>query len=125
LLTPDTTHWGVEKIDIAILAPVPVGHRVEVRWYQEESAGLFSTKTKEFPHAPMVRDLDTGIEYLPDWLVRLSDGKRPGIPLEVADSPHGQCKMVRVLKGKVVRCRIISRIWADFDLQTHLEIEPA
>lgn len=46
-----------------VCAPVPVGHRVEVSWLDQEGGGFFGSPSKRLAH---VVDLDTGVTYMTD-----------------------------------------------------------
>jgi hypothetical protein len=51
---------------MAFLAPIPVGHRVEVRVYLVDTA-VFSTHLEPAYQAPLVIDHDAGIVYGHGW----------------------------------------------------------
>jgi hypothetical protein len=48
-------------LELPIVAPIPVGHRVEVRVYLSE--GLFSKRLTPDEYWPLVIDHDTGVVY--------------------------------------------------------------
>lgn len=117
----------MEEVVVVYQAPVPVGHRVEIRWYQQTKEGLFGgKKTKERPFEPVIKDLDTGIEYLTDFLPGANTGgKLPDIPLRVDLDALKTGEVTRTLVGRVVSCQVVTiRGFSDYDVQTHLMIEP-
>lgn len=105
-------------------APIPVGHRVEVRWYARVSAGLFGGRDEETAeHQPIVVDLDTGIEYASDHAYEQDGGgKRFSEPIRLAGEPSGE--IVEKVTGTVKACRVIHvRRYSELDVQTDLHIE--
>jgi hypothetical protein len=44
------------------IAPIPVGHRIEVRTYYVET-GVFTKKREPDFNRPLITDLDTGVVY--------------------------------------------------------------
>ncbi len=116
---------AVHKIDVVYPAPVPVGHRVRITWYEIETRGFFGGKESK-AHEPWIIDLDTGVEYLSDRLVGRSGAKFPDQPVDVADDAKTSATAVRTLEGRVTRCRVVSvRSFSEFDVQTHLLVEDA
>ena len=114
----------MEELVVLYAVPIPVGHRVEVRWYAQVSSRLFGG-TAETPreHEPQIVDLDTGIEYASDHAYAGGEGKRPDTPLELA--PTITAAPGRVLRGVVRACRVIHvRRFSELDVQTYLTIEP-
>jgi hypothetical protein len=114
----------METVTVIYSAAIPVGHRIEVRWFEASSAGVFGTKTEEQPHQPLVRDIDTGIEYMGDWMLKHAGSKRPKRALEVDEHVKKELEVVRTLVGTVRRCRVVTVAWSDYDVQTHLDVEP-
>ncbi len=105
-------------------APIPVGHRVEVTWYGESSCKLFGgSKTTVREYEPIIRDLDTGVEYASDFVYGTGSSKKPDTPLEV--SAEVQAEEIESVRGRVVACRVVTlRGFSDYDVQTELTIEP-
>lgn len=103
-------------------APIPVGHRVELHFY-ERDLGFFSVGFREQRDTPLVRDLETGIEYAPVWLFKHD-------PLEILD--HGPARAheltpgvqpTRSLVGRVVACRVLTGlVGADWAIFTYLTV---
>ena len=49
------------ELVVVLVAPVPVGHRVEVCFLRRRVSGLFSNTLVEADHQPMITDLDSGV----------------------------------------------------------------
>jgi hypothetical protein len=116
----------MHHIVVLYAAPIPVGHRVELRWYEQVSTGLLGGKNETArEHEPVLVDLDTGIEYASDHAYGQTDSmKRPDQPITVASQPVGE--PVQILTGRVKACRVIHvRRYRDIDVQTDLLIDPA
>jgi hypothetical protein len=112
------------RVLMVYAAPIPVGHRVELRRYVYEWKGLFGSGREDRPYEPIVYDLDTGIEYASDHAYECTTSiKAPDQPVALAPAPRGQ--VVAVLRGVVRACRVLHlRRWQGFDVQTELDIEP-
>jgi hypothetical protein len=115
----------MEYVTCIYCAPIPVGHRVEVRWFEASSAGVFGTKTASQPDMPLIKDLETGVEYLGDWLYNHNGTKRSKRALAIDEHIKKELQVVRTLVGTVSRCRVVTVAWSEYDIQTHLDIEPA
>lgn len=116
---------GMQKIVVIYQAAVPVGHRVEVVWYQRVTGGLFGESRQDRPHEPVITDLDTGIVYLSDRLLITPGFKRPKEPFDVSEGLSSESREVRRLRGVVRACRVITiRSFADVELQTELTVAP-
>lgn len=112
--------------DVVVLyaAPIPVGHRVEIRWYVQVSSRLFGGD-KETPRdaEPVIVDLDTGIEFASDHAYTSGGMKRPDEPVDLSTTPTGEPSTI--LRGTVRTCRVIHvRRFSELDVQTYLSIEP-
>ena len=86
-------------------APIPVGHRVEITWFEQETTRLFGGNTRERFEHPMVRDLETGIVYQTTRMVsdtRAVYHDRVEYPLE----PLLDAGETRI--AKVTGCRVLS-----------------
>jgi hypothetical protein len=112
------------------VAPIPVGHRVELQFFEEAGSGGLFKKGEANLHEPMVRDLDTGVIYASHWhfvdrasITQTSYFTKvnayPPAPLP-ALKPAG-----RVL-GRVLACRVITECMGSqiFKVQTTLTIAP-
>lgn len=114
----------METLTLLFAAPIPVGHRVEVRWYAVTTAGLFSRSHQERAHEPVVTDLDTGVEYLSDFVLQGPGIKHANQPVAL-DPARRIGEEVRVLRGRVRGCRVVTvRAFSEIDLQTYLVVEP-
>jgi hypothetical protein len=58
-----------EQIVVDCIAPIPVGHMVEVRVFKEPAKGFLSRRAdaKYQVHHPWVRDLETKVEHRVYW----------------------------------------------------------
>ena len=104
-------------------APIPVGHRVEVRWYTQVSSRLFGGD-KETPrdHEPVIVDLDTGIEFASDHAYTSGGMKHPDQPVDL--SPTATADPSTILRGTVRACRVVHiRRFSELDVQTHFSID--
>jgi hypothetical protein len=114
------------KVVVVYAVPIPVGHRITMRWYRHDSTGLFGgKKTKQRDYEPVIIDHDTGIEWMSDFAHDGGDGmKRPDTPIGMADVPNGGFEVEREIAGRVTACRVVHvRAYSEIDVQTHLEIE--
>ena len=114
----------MESVVAIYPAAIPVGHRVEVHWYLASTDGVFGPKTEEQPHQPLIKDLDTGIEYMGDWVLSHAGTKRAKRALEISEHLRHELEPTRVLIGTVRRCRVVTVAWSEYDVQTHLDVEP-
>ncbi len=113
------------RIVVVQVAPVPVGHRVEVVWYEEVSRGLAGQeRVDDRPHQPLIRDLDTGVEYVTDWTLGTSRRRRPDAPYETGEGPRADLRVQRRVTGVVRRCQLVTiRGFPELEVQTHLEVD--
>jgi len=96
----------VVSVHFAGLAPIPVGHEVEVRTFSREE-GLFSKTLEHKADEPLIVDIDTGVTYGQDWHFQeihayVSGEVRPDLPLEVRSDLHEQERW----RGTVTACRV-------------------
>lgn len=96
----------METIEILFAAPIPVGHRVEVRWFEAPIGGFFGTKAEVRPHEPKLVDLDTGVTYAPGWMYAASEGVRPLKAQALLPEMRSGLREARVLVGVVKACRV-------------------
>ncbi len=90
---------------LSFLAPVPVGHRVTVTFYELKAgrlSGLFGGQTKGY----VVGDLETGIEYSPAflWQSEVADGQ-PIYSSQLEKNVH----CTGTMEGLVTHCRVVSQ----------------
>jgi hypothetical protein len=110
------------ELDVMLVAPVPVGHRVRVTFYVTERRGLFGGSREELPHEPVVQDLDSGVVYCSERPFVHENVKRPYVPLAVESTPRGTVD--RVVEGVVRGCRVLTvRGFSEIDVQTRLLVE--
>ena len=100
-----------QAIRVAAAVPIPVGHRVEVRWFSYEQSTFFSSTPEVRELAiPLIVDLDTGIEYTSGEHHNAHNSATPGriveVPLEVLPALKLRVK----LQGVVRRC--VVTVWA-------------
>ncbi|KAB2886337.1 MAG: hypothetical protein F9K40_22125 [Kofleriaceae bacterium] len=114
----------MRNVLVLYAAPIPVGHRVELRWYTQVSSGLFGgSKETARELEPVIVDLDTGIEFASDHAYTGGGVKRPDEPVEISPVVTGEPSSV--LRGTVRACRVIHvRRFSELDVQTYLSIEP-
>lgn len=112
-------------LHLPFLATVPVDHRVELRYYDQDRQGLLNVKKVSHPD-PVVVDLDSGIEYGPDWLYEDREAYHHEIE-PYPDEPGAPFTLRTTLTGRVTRCRVITEVYtsAIFDnrIITTLEVE--
>jgi hypothetical protein len=112
------------RVVFVYAAPIPVGHRVEIRWIRRTSKGLFGgVSAEERAAEPIVRDLDTGIEWVSDHAHVLESGvKHPDQPVALSNEPVGETS--HFLRGVVRACRVVHiRRFSNLDVQTELLVE--
>lgn len=125
------------KIEILGPIPIPVGHRVSVRWFHRKNKGLFGGVTEEsHPTQPLIEDLDTGIVHSFDWLYDFAEavveeGGNPARawPSRISESFGNGIEEQRSVVGRVTACRLCTSILgADTSgtvlTQTHLTLAP-
>ena len=106
------------KINILGTVPVPVGHRVTVRWFRKTSKGLFGGKNEEQHQTqPLIEDLTTGIVHAFDWhydfieLVKDEEGQYSDLyPSKWSDTLGEGVVEERAITGTVKACRIITQL---------------
>ena len=105
----DERSW-MKTYELLVLAPVPAGHQVEIRWYRKQIKGLLSGKRwEEFPHSPIVKDLDDGIVYGTFdffWDRGVAAALNMDSPTELSEQVLPQLELQKAVKGKVVACRM-------------------
>ena len=121
----------METIDLLYAAPIPSGHRVQIRWYNEpEHEYGFMTDDivghHEMTHEPVVEDLDTHVLYGPMKLFLEEDDEFVrGDVNALSSAPSEEYKPGRVLEGRVLSARVlIATVGEWHQIQTTLTIEP-
>jgi len=114
----------MKEIVVLYALPIPVGHRVEVRWYTQMSSKLFGGRSETLrEYEPVIVDLDTGIEFASDHAYTGGGVKRPDQPVEMSAVVTGE--PASTLRGTVRACRVLHiRRFSEVDVQTYLSIEP-
>jgi hypothetical protein len=103
-------------------APIPVGNRVELHFY-ERDLGFFSVGFREQTDMPLVRDLETGIEYVPAWLFKHDPTELLGGSSSHALEPAPSVRPTRSITGRVVACRVISgTVGSEWTVFTYLTV---
>jgi hypothetical protein len=107
----------MKTYELLVLAPIPVGHQVELRWYKKQVRGLLSgTKWQEFPYTPIITDLDSGIVYGTFdffWDRGAAAAISMDSPTQLSQQALPQLELQGAAKGKVVACRV-----ATYDMGT-------
>jgi hypothetical protein len=112
-------------LDLTLLAPIPVGHRVRLSFYRLHSRGLFGGSSEVLEHEPVIEDLDTGIVYCTERPFDHDGVKRPRVPLGVRDQQL-LGDLDHVVEGRVQGCRVLTvRGFSEADVSTQLAIEIA
>lgn len=90
---------------LPFVAPIPIGHRVELTCCSLSDKTLWLiTETKGM----IVRDLETGIVYSPDWVWECVVDKDLHT-WHYDDKPAKGLRHTGVILGEVTSCRVISR----------------
>lgn len=114
----------MEHVVVQYQAPIPIGHQVEVVWYEVIETGLLGKKARSWPHEPLIIDVNTGIEYASERWLASTGVKHHGRPVEIGDELAAGVRVLQRLKGVVRKCRVITIRGHEFDVQTALTIEP-
>jgi hypothetical protein len=113
----------------AFTAPIPVGHRVEITFFErhvELREGIFTDKTRmerrPVPNEPLVRDLDTGIVYADEihFQKPAELGNHEQVEAYRASlcrglAPASDMVAVETIRGRVHECTIIGNLWVYAD----------
>lgn len=115
----------MEHVVVQYQAPIPIGHQVEIVWYEViETSLLGGKKARSWPHEPLITDINTGVEYASERWLASTGVKHSGRPVEVGDELAAGVRVLQRLKGVVRKCRIVTIRGHEFDVQTALSIEP-
>ena len=113
----------MEVIRLHFACPVPVGHRVRVRWYLAPKGGAGPLLRR--PKQPIVDDLESEIVYAPGWALHAmgDDGVRE--LSQLAEEPPETLRLERALLGRVLACTVVTMpANATFPVQTRLVVKP-
>ena len=117
----------MQTYQLLFSAPIPVGHGVELRWYEREVVGILSGRRFERDDCrPLVKDLDTGITYGDFALFQHGSvlSFSQDHPTSLTDEPHPRHRLADRVVGRVVSCRIASHLTKDWSkFQTTLCVE--
>jgi hypothetical protein len=108
-------------VRIQVPAAIPLGHQVEITWFEKKTTGIFGDDTRRID-SPHVRDLVTGVEYT--QMEHHHDGGSTyglnSIALELCEN----LTVVRRLRG-VVRRAVVMRLghMDSLFIQTTLVVE--
>ncbi len=86
--------------------PVPVGHRVTLRWYLASSRGTGPLLRR--PHEPIVNDHDSGIRYAPGWILHANGDPSVRELSQLVDEPSEALRLGRTLTGRVLACTVVT-----------------
>lgn len=111
------------KVPLAYPAAIPIGHHVELTW-RLKAGGLLGNKLVEQPYEPFLIDLDSGVQYAPEWQVGTHATFRSGAVNDYASEPRVELQVTRVVRGRVRSCTIVHVGMAEPYQQTILVIEP-
>ena len=113
------TQSDVESVRMLGLAPIPVGHRVEVRWFRKKrSLFLGAAEYVEKPFQPLIMDVETQITYGTEW--HYVDGalRHLDVNVQVPDV-RSPLEMQRLLRGTVLACTVVNVVHVP-QIETHL-----
>lgn len=88
------------------VAPIPVGHRVEVRTYLVETGVFRKTQEPNFEQ-PVIVDLDTGVVYSDVDNFAQINMYRPGARMQVPTDPRPDLKLHGRWHGVVRQCQVL------------------
>ncbi len=120
----------METIELLYAAPIPQGHRVRIRWYQEpeHEYGFMTDRIvghHEMTSEPVVEDLDTGVTYGPLRLfLERDDEFVRGQINALGSGPSEDYEPGRSLEGRVLSARVATSQGGEWhQVQTTLTIE--
>jgi hypothetical protein len=116
-----------------MVVPIPVGHRVELTWFERTQERLFGADQQYVDDdEPYIRDLDTGIAYTVGWHHYesvLMPGHNTRMPAEALPTLRAVSQVV----GRVTACQITttnraalgSGTGGDILVHTYLTVTPS
>ena len=118
----------METFEFLLIAPIPVGHRVEITWHGEKKLswkGKISADPAKRANA-VIKDLNTGVVYgtLDFYLRATSYNTEDGRPLEAEPLP--ELGVAGRVTGRVAACRVLTGTYQGkvSAVQTTLTVEP-
>jgi hypothetical protein len=112
-----TNAQGVSILTIGVI-PIPVGHRIEARFYDESDA--YASRRE----SPVIIDLDTGIVYGHHWHFADINGASVGDPMSLPATVRAELPTVRRVVGRVTATQVTWTVIHHPCPQTMLHIEP-
>lgn len=121
------------RYELSFIAPIPVGHRVELTFLKKPLIGWFSSVIagyEDMLDKPIVRDMETGVVYASTNVYTEHDYVTPRGASPLPDHHRPELEQDHVVIGRVVSCRVISYqpgYASDRDtthIQTTLVLEP-
>ncbi len=114
-----------QTITVPYVAPLAIGHRVELHFFNEEK-GVFKRQKTPNPYLPLIRDLDSGVEYghMDHYKKVVGFSAVPLPPHDYPLSPRTDLEWTDIVTARVVSCRVLTEAWSDdYQAQTTLVIE--
>lgn len=111
-------------VHILGLAPVPVGHRVEIRWYREQVISrLGGMQVVDAPQRPWLKDLDTGIVWAAHWIFHQGGVFNDRVNVGTMEARR-EIELTRTLTGRVLATQVVTVNTSDMTIETMLVIAP-
>lgn len=98
----------MRELQLSFVAPIPVGHRVRITYYRDETRGRWSRVFLGATEGAMVEDRETGVVYGSADLWQYSLGERS--QHQYSNRLAAGVRAVGELEGRVTGCRVLSRI---------------
>ena len=118
----------IRTVQVLYHAPIPVGHRVEIQFFKDMSAGPSPSDHQIISETPIITDLDTGVAYSSfahyDHAGQLRDWLRSPFPERL--EPQPKVFFAERVTGRVLGCRIITdpRTPGKVEVMTQLRVAP-
>ncbi len=113
----------LRTLPLLLCAPIPVGHRVEVRFYKGSKRGHLGTVEPDVrPLEPLVLDLDSGIRYGGHWLFS-SAGVDHHVVNVNSDGIRADLEVVEIVTGRVRGCQVVTVNSTGLSVETLLVVE--
>ena len=110
------------KVSLFGSVPIPVGHRVEVQWFNLRKTSLLGSQTDKPIEMPRVTDQTTGIHYGPDVLYSDRFSTDPYAINVKEHSLRRDLHVSRTVTGIVLSCSI-AVLAGDQHCETELHLE--